>query len=82
MNPGDHGRLAEAVANRARRVVFDVEHAGEGDAVFGPATAVGEEVVGLGRAGAAIGVGEVVAAADEFGGGGAGVVAGEAGVDV
>ena len=79
-DPSDHGRLAEAIARGARGVVLDVEHAGERDAVTGPAAAVREEEVGLRRAGAEIGVGEVVAAADETGAGGAGVVGGEGGI--
>ena len=74
-DPGYHGGMAEAVTGRARGVVFDVEHARQGDAVLGPAAAMGEEVVGLGSAGAGVGVGEMVAAADESGFGGAGVVA-------
>ena len=82
LDPGDHGGRAEAVARRAVRVVLDVEHAGQGDAVTGPAAAVGEEVVGLRGAAAGVRVGEVVAAADETGGGGAVVVGGEGGVDV
>jgi len=82
LDPGDHGRLAEAVAGRAGRVILDVEHAREGAAVGGPAAAVREEEGGLAAAGAGVGVSEVVAAADEAGVGGAGVVGGEAGVDV
>lgn len=46
---------------------FEVEHAGEGDAVFRPAAAVGDEEGGLGGAGGGAGLGEVVAAADEVG---------------
>ena len=82
LDPGDHRGGAQPVAGRSRRVVFDVEHAREGDAVRGPAAAVGEEEVRLGRAGAGVRVCEVVAAADEAGGGGARVVRGEGGVDV
>lgn len=84
-DPSHHGGLGEAVAGAASggRVVFHVEHAGEGDAVGGPAAAVGEEE---GRLGGAGGGGrwarEVVAAADEAGGCGRGVVGGEFGVDV
>lgn len=81
-DPGDHGGGAETVAGRARGVVFDVEHAGEGPAVGGPAAAVGEEEGCLRGAGAGGGAGEVVAAAEEGGAGGAGVVRGEGGVDV
>lgn len=81
-DPGDHGAGAEPVAGRARGVIFDVEHAGEGAAVGGPAAAVGEEEGRLCGAGAAVWVREVVAAAEEAGGGGAGVVLGEGGVDV
>ena len=74
-DPGHHGRGREAVAGRARGVVLDVEHARQGDAVAGPAAAVGEEEVGLRGAGARVRVGEVVPAADEAGGRGAVVVA-------
>jgi hypothetical protein len=81
-DPGDHGGGAEAVAGCARRIVFDIEHAGEGPAVGGPAAAVGEEEGCLCGAGAGGGVGKVVAAAEEGGAGGAGVVRGERGVDV
>lgn len=82
LDPGYHGGFGEAVAGRARGVVFDVEHAGQGDAVAGPAAAVRDEVVGLRRAGAGVGVGEVVASADEACGCSAVVVGAEAGVDV
>lgn len=82
LDPGDHGGLGEAVTGRARGVVFDVQHAGEGDAVARPATPVGEEVVGLRRAGAGVGVREVVAPADQAGGRGPAVVGGKAGVNV
>lgn len=81
-DPGDHGGVAEPVAGCARGVVLDVEHAGEGAPVGGPAAAVGEEEGRLRRAAAGGGVGEVVAAAEEGGGAGAGVVLGEGGVDV
>ncbi len=81
-DPGNHSGGAEAVAGCARGVVFDVEHAGEGPAVGGPAAAVGEEEGRLGGAGAGGRAGEVVAAAEEGGAGGAGVVLGEGGVDV
>lgn len=44
-DPGHHAGLREPVAGLARggRVVFHVEHAGQGDAVGGPAAAVREE---------------------------------------
>ena len=76
-DPRDHGRLAETIACGARRVVLDVEHAGERDAVAGPTAAVCEEEVSLRRAGAGVGVSKVVAAADEAGAGCAAVVRGE-----
>lgn len=82
LDPRDHLRVGQAVAGVARRVVLEVEHAGQGDAVVGPAAAVGEEVLGLVGARGAVRVGEVVAAADEAGRGGAGVVLREGGVDV
>lgn len=79
IDPGHHRRGRQAEAGRAGGVVLDVEHAGEGDAVPGPAAAVGEEVGCLRGAGGGAGVREVVAAADEAGIGGAGVLGGEGG---
>ena len=46
-DPRHHGGLAQAVAGGAGRVVFDVQHARERDAVAAPAAAVGEEEFGL-----------------------------------
>ena len=80
LDPGDHGGGGEAVAGGAVGVVFDVEHPREGDAVAGPAAAVGEEEGRLRCAGGFVRVGEVVAAPDEAGVCGAGVVGGEFGV--
>lgn len=82
LHPAYHRRGAEAVAGRARGVVFDVEHAREGAAVGGPAAAVGEEVGRLSGAGGGSRLGEVIAAADEAGGGGTAIVRGEGGVNV
>lgn len=82
LDPGDHGGFGETVAGRARGVVFDVEHTGEGDAVARPAAAVREEEVCLRRAGAGVRVGEVVAPADQSRRCGSVIVGGEAGVDV
>lgn len=79
LDPGHHRRGGEAKAGRAGGVVLDVEHAGEGDAVLGPAAAVGDEVGCLGGAGGGVRVREVVATADEAGVGGAGVLGGERG---
>ena len=64
LDPRHHGGLAEAVARGARRVVLDVEHARERDAVARPASAVGEEEIGLRRARAEIRMCKVVAASD------------------
>jgi len=60
VDPGYHRGVREAVAGRPGGVVFDVEHAGKGDAVSGPATAVRDEVVCLGCTGGTGGLGEVV----------------------
>ena len=46
-DPGYHSGGTEAVARGAVRVVFDVEHPGEGDAVRGPAPTVSEEEIRL-----------------------------------
>lgn len=82
LDPGHHRRSGEAEAGCAGGVVLDVEHAGEGDAVLGPAAAVGDEVGCLRGAGGGAGVGKVVATADEASLGGAGVLGGESGGDV
>ena len=74
LDPGHHGGGAQTVARRARRVVLDVEHAGQGAAVARPAAAVREEEVRLSGAGARVGMRKVVAAADQTSGGGARVV--------
>lgn len=65
LDPRHHGGRAEVEARGAGGVVLDVEHAGEGDAVVGPAAAVRDEVGRLGAAGAGVRVREVVAAAEE-----------------
>ena len=61
---------------------LEVQHDRERDAVIGQAAAVREEVVGLLRARRLARVREVIAAADEPGVGGAGVVRVEGRVDV
>ena len=81
LDPRHHARRAQAPA-RGGALGLEVQHAGERDAVVGPAAAVGEEVVGLGGAGGLAGVRKVVAAADEAGVGGARVVCRELGVGV
>lgn len=79
LDPGHHRRGGEAETGCAGGVVLDVEHAGEGDAILGPAAAVGEEIGCLRGAGGGTGVGKVVAAADKARVGGAGVLGGEGG---
>jgi hypothetical protein len=81
LDPGDHGGVAEAITGGSRRVVLDVEHPGEGNSIARPATAVGEEVVGLSGARAGCRVSKVVAATDEAGSGGTGVVLGKGGIN-
>ena len=81
LDPGHHGRGAETPSRRPA-LALEVEHTGQSDAVPGPAAAVREEVVGLRGACGLARVGEVVAAADEAGVGGACVVRGEGGVGV
>ena len=81
LDPGYHGRRGLAVAFRFVGRGFHVDHAGEGYAVTGPAPAMREEECRLGAAGTEVGAGEVVAAADEAGLGGTGVVAREVGVN-
>lgn len=82
LDPGYHGRLAQAVAGRTARVVLDVQHARKSPPVPAPASAVREEEIRLGAAGAGVGVREVVSATDEASVGGTGVVVREAGVDI
>ena len=82
LNPGHHGRLAEAVAGSTAWVVLDIEHARESDSVTRPPTSVGEEVGGLSDARAGIRVGKVVAATDEASVRSPNVVVGETGIDV
>jgi hypothetical protein len=82
LDPGDHSRLAEAVAGSSRGVVLNIEHAGKSDSVAGPSTSVGEEVGGLGSTRAAVRVGEVVATTDEAGIRSTNVVAGEGRINV
>ena len=81
LDPRHHGGRGQAPARRAA-LGLEVQHARECDAVAGPAAAVGDEVVRLRGGGGLARVGEVVAAADEAGLGGAGVVGGEGGVGV
>lgn len=82
LDPRHHGRGRQAVAGRLAGDGLEVDHAGQGDAVLGPAAAVREEVVRLSSAGGGVRVRKVVAAADQAGRGGAGVVRGELGVNV
>lgn len=77
LDPGGHGGRGEAVA-----AGLEVEHTRQGLAIAGPAAAVGNEVLGLGLAGAGAWLGEVVSAADELGIRGAGVVFAEGRVGV
>lgn len=79
-DPLDHGALAEAVAGSAVRVVLDIEHSRQRDAIGRPAAAVGQEEVGLGSAARDVGAGKVVATADEAGVGRVDVVLGEGAV--
>lgn len=64
-DPGNHGAGAEAVALGLARVTLQINHTGEGDAIAGPATTVGEEVVALSRS-RAVRVSEVVTTTDEL----------------
>jgi hypothetical protein len=73
LDPGDGLGGGETAAARD----FEVEHAGQRDAVGGPAAAVRDEERCLHGAGGGAGLCEVVAAADEAGGRGAAVVRGE-----
>ncbi len=77
LDPRDHCRLAEAVTGGAVRIILDVEHARQRDAVAGPAAAVREEKGRLRAAGAFVRVGEMVSAADKARARSSAVMAGE-----
>ena len=81
LDPSDHGSVAETVAGGSRRVVLDIEHTGESFSITGPATAVGEEVLGLGGTRTGGWMSKVVATTDEASSGSAGVVLREGGVN-
>ena len=76
-DPAHHRRGAQSIASGARRIVFDIQHPWQGDAVIRPSAAMGEEVVRLRSTTAFVGMGKVIAAADETGGGCAAVVSRE-----
>ena len=59
--------MRKAIARSTIRVVLDIEHARQGDAVAAPTPSALKEVIGLGSAGGRIRSGEVVSAADESG---------------
>jgi len=65
VDPGNHGRGAQAVASRAIRIVLDIESSWESPAIGGPATSVSQEVVGLCGARGYIGASEMVSTADD-----------------
>jgi hypothetical protein len=69
-------------ARREHAGALEVQHTGQGDAIAGPAAAVGEEVLRLCGTGAGVQVCKVIATTDETGVCGAGVVAAEGRVDV
>jgi len=64
-NPAHHRRGAEAVTRRPAGVVFNVQQPRQGAAISRPASAMGEEVVGLGGPRTTRRLREVVAAADQ-----------------
>src|SRR5699024_642067 len=66
-DPLAHLLRGEPVVAGQAGVALEVDHAGQGDAVVGPAAAVVEEEVGLFLGTAGIGAGEVIAAAGEAG---------------
>ena len=69
--------MAEPIAGCAGRVVFNVQHAGQGQAVIGPAATMGDEVLGLCGTSATVGVGEVITTTDQTGASGTLVLARE-----
>lgn len=69
--------MAEPIAGCAGRVVFNVQHAGQGQAIIGPTTTVGDEVLGLCGTSAAVGMGEVITTTDQTGASGTLVLARE-----
>lgn len=67
LDPRDHCSGAQTITGRARRVIFKVHHSGKGLAISRPASSMGQKIVGLSRAGAAVRMGEVVATTDQAG---------------
>lgn len=80
-DPADHCRCAQTIARRAVGIVLDIQHSGQCDAVIRPATTMGEEVIRLCGTRACIGLGEMVATANEASRGGTAIVGGEVWVD-
>jgi len=74
--------VTQPIARRTRRIVFDIEHTRQGDAITRPAAAMREEILRLGGTTTMIRVSEMIAAADEAGGGGTTVMGRERRVDV
>lgn len=79
-HPVDHGARGQAVTSGTAGVVLHVKHSRQRDAVLGPATAVRQEVLGLGGTGRGGRLSKVIATADEASLCRAGVVGAEAGV--
>lgn len=75
MDPSNHARRTQPVAGRARWVVLDIEHARQGDAVIGPAAAVGQEEIRLSCSRTGVRMSKVVTATNETSVGCADVVA-------
>ena len=69
--------MAEPIAGCAGRVVFNVQHTGQGQAIIGPTTTMGEEVSGLCSTTAAARLSKVITATDQTGATGTRVLARE-----
>lgn len=65
LDPGNHGAGAEAIALGLAGGSLEINHAGEGDAIVGPATTVGEEVIALSGS-RGVRVGEVITTTNEL----------------
>jgi len=82
LDPGDHSALREAPATGISACILKVKHARQCDAIAGPPTAMGNEIIGLDCTRSLPGVCKVVATADQTSIGGVGVIDVELGIDV
>ena len=82
LDPCNHIGFAQPVAGRTGWVILDIEHAGQGLAIGGPATPVGKEELGLGCTGTGVRVSKMITTPNKTGIGCTLVMAGEGAVDI